>query len=128
MLWSKINPKGAKKQLHAEDFKLLEKQETEETGKDYERKQAWGYPAENVERWNEKEETRKEWGKNKLVDKFLALRSPNGRGNGGDDISGSEQTGGGILRDAHSTTFLTDAQARENPVDRMEADVAKQMP
>ncbi|KAF9537312.1 hypothetical protein EC957_008487 [Mortierella hygrophila] len=60
MLRSKINPKEARKQLHAEDFKLLKKQETEEMDKDYEREQAWGYSADDVERWNEKEETRKE--------------------------------------------------------------------
>lgn len=38
----------------------MAKRDMEEAGEDYERSQFWGYSAESVERWNEKEEAKKQ--------------------------------------------------------------------
>ncbi|KAI7897511.1 SYF2 splicing factor-domain-containing protein [Cokeromyces recurvatus] len=53
---SKENPKLQAKdeRKRAEALKLLEKQEAEDKGEDYERKQFWKYSAESVEAWERK--------------------------------------------------------------------------
>ncbi|KAI8988296.1 SYF2 splicing factor-domain-containing protein [Mycotypha africana] len=53
---SKENPKAAirDERKRAEALKLLEKQEAEDKGEDYERKQFWKYSAESAEAWEKK--------------------------------------------------------------------------
>ncbi|KAI8990157.1 SYF2 splicing factor-domain-containing protein, partial [Pilobolus umbonatus] len=53
---SKENPKLDVKleRKKEEALKLLEKQEAEEKGEDYERKQFWKYSAESIDRWEKK--------------------------------------------------------------------------
>jgi len=64
----KTNPRDELKREKArqEAEKLMEKRDLEEAGEDYERSQFWGYSAESVERWNEKQEAKK----NRMDNKF----------------------------------------------------------
>lgn len=59
---SKVNLKQEMKKERAreEAEQLMAKRDMEEAGEDYERSQFWGYSAESVERWNEKEEAKKQ--------------------------------------------------------------------
>ena len=66
---TKSNPREEFKRAKAreEAEKLMEKRDLEEAGKDYERSQYWGYSAESVERWNEKQEAKKKRMDNKFT-------------------------------------------------------------
>lgn len=68
----KTNPRDELKREKArqEAEKLMEKRDLEEAGEDYERSQFWGYSAESVERWNEKQEAKK----NRMDNKFTGNR------------------------------------------------------
>lgn len=48
-----------KERAREEAEQLMAKRDMEEAGEDYERSQFWGYSAESVERWNEKEDAKK---------------------------------------------------------------------
>ncbi|KAF9579557.1 hypothetical protein BGW38_004137 [Lunasporangiospora selenospora] len=145
---SKVNPReGLKKERAREEAeKLLGKQTMEEAGQDYERAQFWGYSAESVERWNEKEDAKRARMDNRFTDweqvnhkKYLKqvdelkpnLSAYNAKkeasmsiNEDGEMVVSSES---GFYRDANSVAFLSDDKPNQLAVDRMAADVVKQM-
>ena len=58
---SKVNRREESKKERARDDaeKLIAKRDAEEAGEDYERSQFWNYSAESVERWNEKQDSKR---------------------------------------------------------------------
>ncbi|KAF9572351.1 hypothetical protein EC968_010004 [Mortierella alpina] len=145
---SKINRKEEhKKERAREDAeKLMAKRDAEEAGEDYERSQFWGYSAESVERWNEKQEAKRIRMDNKFTDwdqvnhkkylKQVAELKPNlaaynakkeaamHTNEDGELVVSSDS---GFYRDANSVAFLSDAKPNALAVDRLAADVAKQI-
>ncbi|KAF9974917.1 hypothetical protein BGZ73_001578 [Actinomortierella ambigua] len=129
-----------KERLRQEAEKMLQKQEMEESGEDYERSQFWGYSVESVEKWNEKEEAKKERSNNEFIDwghanhkKYLRqvstmkpnLAAYNAKKEQAANQEDEEEAG--FYRDANSVSFLTDAKPEQGAIDRMAADVAKQI-
>ncbi|KAF9983290.1 hypothetical protein BGZ75_005259 [Mortierella antarctica] len=145
---SKVNRKEEhKKERAREDAeKLMAKRDAEEAGEDYERSQFWGYSAESVERWNEKQEAKRVRMDNKFTDwdqvnhkkylKQVAELKPNlaaynakkeaamHTNEDGELVVSSDS---GFYRDANSVAFLSDAKPSALAVDRLAADVAKQI-
>ncbi|KAG0349522.1 hypothetical protein BG005_010945 [Podila minutissima] len=145
---SKINLKQEMKKERAreEAEQLMAKRDMEEAGEDYERSQFWGYSAESVERWNEKEDAKKarmdqrftDWDQvnHKKYLKQVGELKPNlaaynakkqaamhTNEDGELVVSGDS----GFYRDANSVAFLSDAKPHDLAIDRMAADVAKQI-
>ncbi|KAG0253300.1 hypothetical protein BG011_006438 [Mortierella polycephala] len=145
---SKVNPREEHKKERAREAaeKLMVKRDAEEAGEDFERAQFWGYSAESVERWNEKQEAKKNRMDNKFTDwdqvnhkKYLKqvgelkpnLAAYNAKkeaamhtNEDGELVVSSDS---GFYRDANSVEFLSDANPSTLAVDRMAADVAKQI-
>ncbi|KAF9184171.1 hypothetical protein BGZ51_003607 [Haplosporangium sp. Z 767] len=145
---SKINLREEHKKERAreEAEKLMVKRDAEEAGEDYERAQFWGYSAESVERWNEKQEAKKNRMDNKFTDwdqvnhkKYLKqvgelkpnLTAYNAKKEAAmhtnEDGELAVSSDSGFYRDANSVAFLSDAKPNALAVDRMAADVAKQI-
>ncbi|KAF9286980.1 hypothetical protein BGZ68_002360 [Mortierella alpina] len=145
---SKVNRKEEHKKERAreEAEKLMAKRDAEEAGEDYERSQFWGYSAESVERWTEKQEAKRIRMDNKFTDwdqvnhkkylKQVAELKPNlaaynakkeaamHTNEDGELVVSSDS---GFYRDANSVAFLSDAKPNALAVDRLAADVAKQI-
>ncbi|KAF9195950.1 hypothetical protein BGZ49_002928 [Haplosporangium sp. Z 27] len=145
---SKINKReeAKKERVREEAEKLMSKRDAEEAGEDYERSQFWNYSAESVERWNEKQEAKKLRMDNKFTDwdqvnhkKYLKqvgelkpnLAAYNAKkeaamhtNEDGELVVSSDS---GFYRDANSVAFLSDAKPDSLAVDRLAADVAKQI-
>ncbi|KAF9962199.1 hypothetical protein BGZ72_009275 [Mortierella alpina] len=145
---SKVNRKEEHKKERAreEAEKLMAKRDAEEAGEDYERSQFWGYSAESVERWSEKQEAKRIRMDNKFTDwdqvnhkKYLKqvgelkpnLAAYNAKkeaamhtNEDGELVVSSDS---GFYRDANSVAFLSDAKPNALAVDRLAADVAKQI-
>ncbi|KAI8595426.1 SYF2 splicing factor-domain-containing protein [Dissophora ornata] len=145
---SKVNRREeSKKERALEDAeKLIAKRDAEEAGEDYERSQFWNYSAESVERWNEKQESKRVRMDNKFTDwdqvnhkKYLKqvgelkpnLAAYNAKkeaamhtNEDGELVVASDS---GFYRDANSVAFLSDAKPDALAVDRLAADVAKQI-
>ena len=171
-----------KERAREEAEQLMAKRDMEEAGEDYERSQFWGYSAESVERWNEKEEAKKQRmdqrftgeisteesklrerrrvQNEKPIDIFLLtllflsqpldwdqvnhkkylkqvgelkpnLAAYNAKkqasmhtNEDGELVVASDS---GFYRDANSVAFLSDAKPHDLAIDRMAADVAKQI-
>ncbi|KAF9167941.1 hypothetical protein DFQ26_002395 [Actinomortierella ambigua] len=129
-----------KERLRQEAEKMLDKQEMEEAGEDYERSQFWGYSVESVEKWNEKEEAKKERRNNEFIDwghanhkkyiRQVSTMKPNLAAYNTKKEQAANQEDeeeAGFYRDANSVSFLSDAKPEKGAVDRMAADVAKQI-
>ncbi|KAG0046803.1 hypothetical protein BGZ83_008018 [Gryganskiella cystojenkinii] len=135
-----------KEKAREEAQKLIEKRDLEEAGKDYERSQYWGYSAESVERWNEKQEAKKNRMDNKFTDwdqmnhkKYLKqvgelkpnLTAYNAKKEAAmhtnEDGELVVSADSGFYRDANSVEFLSDAKPNALAIDRLAADVAKQI-
>ncbi|KAF9916250.1 hypothetical protein BX616_004248 [Lobosporangium transversale] len=145
---SKINKReeAKKERAREEAEKLMAKRDAEEAGEDYERSQFWNYSAESVEKWNEKQEAKRQRMDNKFTDwdqvnhkKYLKqvgelkpnLAAYNAKkeaalhtNEDGELVVASDS---GFYRDANSVAFLSDAKPDTLAVDRMAADVAKQI-
>ncbi|KAG0314097.1 hypothetical protein BGZ99_008369 [Dissophora globulifera] len=145
---SKVNRKEeAKKERAREDAeKLIAKRDAEDAGEDYERSQFWNYSAESVEKWNEKQEAKRARMDNQFTDwdqvnhkKYLRqvgelkpnLAAYNAKkqaamhtNEDGELVVASDS---GFYRDANSVAFLSDAKPNELAVDRLAADVVKQI-
>ncbi|KAF9437815.1 hypothetical protein BGZ76_010979 [Entomortierella beljakovae] len=145
---SKVNKKEEfKKERAREDAeKLMAKQEADEAGEDYERSQFWGYSVESVERWNEKQDAKKFRMDNKFTDwdqvnhkKYLKqvgelkpnLAAYNSKKEAAMYTNENGElvvsTDSGFYRDANSVAFLSDDKPDTLAVDRMAADVTKQI-
>ncbi|KAF9934090.1 hypothetical protein FBU30_003371 [Linnemannia zychae] len=145
---SKTNHREEAKKARAREAaeEMLAKQEAEEAGEDYERSQFWNYSAESVERWNEKQEAKRIRMDNKFTDweqmnhkKYLKqvgelkpnLAAYNAKkeaamhvNEDGDLVVASDS---GFYRDANSVAFLSDAKPNPLAVDRLAANVVKQI-
>ncbi|KAG0007214.1 hypothetical protein BGZ80_004934, partial [Entomortierella chlamydospora] len=145
---SKINKReeAKKERLREEAEKLIAKRDAEEAGEDYERSQFWNYSAESVEKWNEKQEAKRIRMDNKFTDwdqvnhkKYLKqvgelkpnLAAYNAKkeaamhtNEDGELVVASDS---GFYRDANSVAFLSDDKPDTLAVDRLAADVAKQI-
>ncbi|KAF9164307.1 hypothetical protein BGX21_009360 [Mortierella sp. AD011] len=145
---SKINKReeAKKERLREEAEKLMAKRDAEEAGEDYERSQFWNYSAESVEKWNEKQEAKRIRMDNKFTDwdqvnhkKYLKqvgelkpnLAAYNAKkeaamhtNEDGELVVASDS---GFYRDANSVAFLSDDKPDTLAVDRLAADVAKQI-
>ncbi|KAF9409773.1 hypothetical protein BGZ94_001865 [Podila epigama] len=145
---SKINLKQEMKKERAreEAEQLIAKRDMEEAGEDYERAQFWGYSAESVERWNEKQEAKKVRMDQRFTDwdqvnhkKYLKqvgglkpnLHSYDAKKQASMHVNEDGEmvvdTESGFYRDANSVAFLSDAKPDSLAIDRMAADVAKQI-
>ncbi|KAF9116017.1 hypothetical protein BGX27_005250 [Mortierella sp. AM989] len=145
---SKINKReeAKKERMRDEAEKLMAKRDAEEAGEDYERSQFWNYSAESVEKWNEKQEAKRFRMDNKFTDwdqvnhkKYLkqvgelkpnlaaynAKKEAAMRTNEDGELVVSSDSG--FYRDANSVAFLSDAKPDSLAVDRLAADVAKQI-
>ncbi|KAF9928040.1 hypothetical protein BGZ65_006443 [Modicella reniformis] len=145
---SKVNRREVtKKERAREDAeKLIAKRDAEEAGIDHERSQFWSYSAESVERWNEKQDAKKIRMDNQFTDwdqvnhkkylKQVGELKPNvaaynakkeaamHTNEDGELVVASDS---GFYRDANSVAFLSDPKPNILAVDRMAADVAKQI-
>ncbi|KAI1320196.1 hypothetical protein EDD11_001801 [Mortierella claussenii] len=145
---SKVNKREESKKERAreEAEKLIAKRDAEEAGEDYERSQFWNYSAESVEKWNDKQEAKRLRMDNKFTDwdqvnhkkylKQVAELKPNlaaynakkdaamHTNDEGELVVASDS---GFYRDANSVAFLSDAKPDALAVDRLAADVAKQI-
>ncbi|KAF9384395.1 hypothetical protein CPB97_005703 [Podila verticillata] len=145
---SKVNLKQEMKKERAreEAEQLMAKRDMEEAGEDYERSQFWGYSAESVERWNEKEEAKKQRMDQRFTDwdqvnhkkylKQVGELKPNLAAYNAKKQASMQTNEDGELvvasdsefyRDANSVAFLSDAKPHDLAIDRMAADVAKQI-
>ncbi|KAF9351805.1 hypothetical protein BGX26_010237 [Mortierella sp. AD094] len=145
---SKVNKReeAKKERVRDEAEKLMAKRDAEEAGEDYERSQFWNYSAESVEKWNEKQEAKRIRMDNKFTDwdqvnhkKYLKqvgelkpnLAAYNAKkeaamhtNEDGELVVASDS---GFYRDANSVAFLSDDKPDTLAVDRLAADVAKQI-
>ncbi|KAF9094985.1 hypothetical protein BGX29_009227 [Mortierella sp. GBA35] len=145
---SKVNHREEAKKERAREAAqgLIAKQEAEEAGEDYERSQFWNYSAESVERWNEKQEAKRVRMDNKFTDwdqvnhkKYLKqvgelkpnLAAYNAKKEAAMHVNEDGElvvaSDSGFYRDANSVAFLSDAKPSSLAVDRLAADVAKQI-
>ncbi|KAF9966350.1 hypothetical protein BGZ70_002586 [Mortierella alpina] len=143
---SKVNRKEEhKKERAREDAeKLMAKRDAEEAGEDYERSQFWNYSAESVERWTEKQEAKRirmdnqftDWDQvnhKKYLKKVTELKPNLAAYNAKKEAAMHTNEDGelvvssdsGFYRDANSVAFLSDAKPNALAVDRLAADVAK---
>ncbi|KAG0058367.1 hypothetical protein BGZ89_001343 [Linnemannia elongata] len=145
---SKVNHREEAKKARAREAaeEMMAKQEAEEAGEDYERSQFWNYSAESVERWNEKQEAKRIRMDNKFTDwdqmnhkKYLKqvgelkpnLAAYNAKKEAAMQVNEDGElvvaSDSGFYRDANSVAFLSDAKPNALAVDRLAADVAKQI-
>ncbi|KAG0271979.1 hypothetical protein BGZ95_000144 [Linnemannia exigua] len=145
---SKINHREEAKKARAREAaeEMIAKQEAEEAGEDYERSQFWNYSAESVERWNEKQEAKRVRMDNKFTDwdqmnhkKYLKqvgelkpnLAAYNAKKEAAMHVNEDGElvvaSDSGFYRDANSVAFLSDAKPNALAVDRLAADVVKQI-
>ncbi|KAF9131801.1 hypothetical protein BG015_003810 [Linnemannia schmuckeri] len=145
---SKINHREEAKKARAREAaeEMMAKQEAEEAGEDYERSQFWNYSAESVERWNEKQEAKRIRMDNKFTDwdqmnhkKYLKqvtelkpnLAAYNAKKEAAMHVNEDGElvvaSDSGFYRDANSVAFLSDAKPNALAVDRLAADVVKQI-
>ncbi|KAK3831364.1 MAG: SYF2 splicing factor-domain-containing protein [Linnemannia elongata] len=145
---SKVNHREEAKKARAREAaeEMMAKQEAEEAGEDYERSQFWNYSAESVERWNEKQEAKRIRMDNKFTDwdqmnhkKYLRqvgelkpnLAAYNAKKEAAMHVNEDGElvvaSDSGFYRDANSVAFLSDAKPNALAVDRLAADVAKQI-
>ncbi|KAF9546732.1 hypothetical protein EC957_009492 [Mortierella hygrophila] len=145
---SKVNHREEAKKARAREAaeEMMAKQEAEEAGEDYERSQFWNYSAESVERWNEKQEAKRIRMDNKFTDwdqmnhkKYLKqvgelkpnLAAYNAKKEAAMHVNEDGElvvaSDSGFYRDANSVEFLSDAKPNALAVDRLAADVAKQI-
>ncbi|KAF8934388.1 hypothetical protein BGZ47_010388 [Haplosporangium gracile] len=145
---SKVNHREEAKKARAREAaeEMMSKQEAEEAGEDYERSQFWNYSAESVERWNEKQEAKRVRMDNKFTDwdqmnhkKYLRqvgelkpnLAAYNAKKEAAMHVNEDGElvvaSDSGFYRDANSVAFLSDAKPNALAVDRLAADVVKQI-
>ncbi|CAO3661026.1 unnamed protein product [Umbelopsis vinacea] len=138
---SRLEKRSERKREDAQ--KLLEKQEAEERGEDYERKQFWKYSAESVDAWEKKiakksknAETDYTQAAHKKYKKLIAELKPDMAAyyekkaeaferaiRNGEDLSETSF----FNRDANNLDYATiDTQPRKEAVDRLVEDVEKQ--
>ncbi|KAF9119305.1 hypothetical protein BGW39_000394 [Mortierella sp. 14UC] len=145
---SKINHREEAKKARAREAaeEMIAKQEAEDAGEDYERSQFWNYSAESVERWNEKQEAKRVRMDNKFTDwdqmnhkKYLKqvgelkpnLAAYNAKKEAAMHVNEDGElvvaSDSGFYRDANSVAFLSDTKPNALAVDRLAADVVKQI-
>ncbi|KAF9908739.1 hypothetical protein EC991_009549 [Linnemannia zychae] len=145
---SKVNHREEAKKARAREAaeEMIAKQEAEEAGEDYERSQFWNYSAESVERWNEKQEAKRVRMDNKFTDwdqmnhkKYLKqvgelkpnLAAYNAKKEAAMHVNEDGElvvaSDSGFYRDANSVAFLSDTKPNTLAVDRLAADVVKQI-